>query len=249
MIQVVERIGRIIDILSKNGKAISLADIENSTLLNKGTLCNLLKSLIEIGYVEKSKSGVYRLGSKLRQLAYPQFISDNLITIANKYAKRISLQTHESGLAVRLQEGELKIIAKYIHDQDVVINAQVFSALPGYNTAIGYIFLAFDPTIDYRKVFADSFSEEYDSFDEFIGIIEDIKTQKYHFFEVIGRQAHAMAVPVFRNKKIVLSLGMLIPDFRLNSKQKLKFIKILKQAANDMSEELTSSFKQINNLV
>ena len=249
MIQVVERIGRIIDILSENVKGVSLIDIEKTTNLNKGTLCNLLKSLIEIGYVEKSKNGVYRLGSKLRKLAYPQFLSDNLVTIANHYAKRISRQTQESGLAVIRQDSKLKIIARYIYDQNVVINSQVFGLLPGYNTAIGHIFLAFDPAIDRREVFNNSFADEYDSIDEFLGLIEDIRTKKYHFFELVERQTHALAVPVFRNKKIVLSLGMLVPDFRLNSEKKSRFIRILKQAADDMSEELTSSSNKINNLL
>lgn len=249
MIQVIERIGKIIDILSENVKGISLIDIEKATNLNKGTLCNLLKSLIEIGYVEKSKSGVYRLGEKLRKLAYPQFLSDNLVTIANKYAMRISRQTQESGLAVIRQDNELKIIARYIYDQNVVINSQVFGLLPGYNTAIGHIFLAFDPTIDCHEIFNKSFADEYNSINEFLGLIEDIKTKKYHFFELPERQTQALAVPVFRNKKIVLSLGMLVPDFRLNSENKSKFIKILKQAANDMSEELTSNFNKINNIV
>jgi len=249
MIQVIGRIGKIIDVLSENGKGCSLIDIEKTTQLNKGTLCNLLKSLTEIGYVEKSKSGVYRLGSKLRKLAYPQFLSDNLVSIANHYAKRISRQTQESGLAVIRENSKLKIIARYIYDQNVVINSQVFGLLPGYNTAIGHIFLAFEPTIDCRKVFNDSFADEYSSIDEFIGVIEDIKTKKYHFFELTGRQAYALAVPVFRNKKIVLSLGMLVPDFRFNSENKSKFIRILKQAADDMSKELSSSFNKINNLV
>jgi IclR family transcriptional regulator, pca regulon regulatory protein len=240
MIQVVERIGKIIDILAENEKGISLANIEKNTGLNKGTLCNLLKSLTDIGYVEKSGSGIYRLGCKLREIAYPQFISDNLVDIANQYAKRLSRQTQESGLAVIRQDGELKIIAKYVYDQNIVINSQVFSCLPGYNTAIGYTFLAFDSAIDYKEVFNNCFVNEYNSIGEFLGIIEDIKIRKYHFFEILGRQAHALAVPVFRNKKMILALGMLVPDFRLNSDQKNKFIKILKQAANDMSEELTS---------
>jgi DNA-binding IclR family transcriptional regulator len=249
MIQVVERIGKIIDILSENAKGSSLIDIEKATLLNKGTLCNLLKSLIEIGYVEKSKGGVYRLGAKLRKLAYPQFLSDNLVTIANKYAKRISRQTRESGLAVIRQDGKLKIIGRYIYDQNIVINSQVFGLLPGYNTAIGHIFLAFDPSIDRREIFNKFFADEYSSINEFIGIIEDIKKQRYHFFELAERQAHALAVPVFRNNKIVLSLGMLVPDFRLNSEHKIRFIRILKQAAEDMSEELTSSFNKTNTFI
>ena len=45
------------------------------------------------------------------------------------------------------------------------------------------------------------------------------------------------------------SLAMLVPDFRLNAKNKTKFIRILKQTANDMSEELTSNFNIINSLV
>lgn len=245
MIQVVERIGKIIDVMAECEKGISLADIEGATQLNKGTLCNLLKSLVEIGYVEKTRNGVYRLGDKLRKLAYPQFLSDNLVAIANQYAQQLSDKTRESGLVVIRQDGELKVIAKHVYDQSIVINSQVFSALPSYDTAAGHIFMAFDSTIDCKKIFHDNLADKYNSLDEFYGILEDIKIQKYHFFEIEGRQAHALAVPVFRDDKLVAVLCMLVPDFRLNPEQKYKFIEILKQTASDMSEELTSNFNML----
>jgi DNA-binding IclR family transcriptional regulator len=245
MIQVIERVGKIIDVLAENTKGCFLIDIEAATQLNKGTLCNLLKSLIEIGYVKKSRNGMYKLGEKLCKLAYPYFLSDNLIAIANQYAKRISQKTQESGLAVIRQEDELNIIARHIYDQNIVINSQTFGSLPGYNTAVGYIFLAFDKTIDCKKKFSDYFAAEYYSINDFMGIIEDIRLRKYHVFEIPGRQAYAIAVPVFQGLKIVMVLCTVIPDFRLNSEKKIRIIEVLKQTANDISEELTSNFKQI----
>ena len=65
-----------------------------------------------------------------------------------------------------------------------------------------------------------TFVDKYDSFDEFMGIIEDIRVKRYHFFELTGRQAHAFAVPVFRNKKIVMALAVIIPDFRFEFREK-----------------------------
>lgn len=241
MIQVVERIGGIITFLSKHEQGISLLEIEKATGLNKGTSCNLLKSLISIGFVEKCGIGIYRLGPALRELAYPQFISDNFIELANEYSLKLSDATRESGLAAVRDDGKMKIVARHIYDQSIIINSQMFTTFPIHTTAVGYIFMAFDNALDIREIFHSHLTRKYKSFDEFSGELEDIRSRRYHLIEIPdNRHAHALAAPVFRGDKIACSICTIVPNFRFPLKTRNEFIRVIKRLSAEASTKLST---------
>ena len=54
MIQVIGRVFAILEELSLDGE-VSLDSLAGITGLNKGTLCNILRTLIELGYIRRSR--------------------------------------------------------------------------------------------------------------------------------------------------------------------------------------------------
>ncbi len=242
MIQVVGRIGEIVEILSSHNEGISLIDIESKTGYNKATLCNLLKSLQEIGFVEKAGTGIYRLGSRLRELAYPQFIADNLIAFSHEYARRLAVRTGESGLvAVRYGE-EVQVISRYVLDRNLIVNSQVFSKLT-FGTAAGHILLANEKNLNCRRIYSDYFSHIYESADVLSGVFEDIRNQGYYYYKIPDkRNEYAIASPVFRRERITAAIVAMVPGINITSESKPKLISIVKQVAREMSQELTESF-------
>ncbi len=241
MIQVIERVDKIIDAISANsGEGISLKDIESSTGLNKGTLCNLLKSLCDIGYVEKQQNGIYAIGGKLSKIAFPYFRKDKLYSVAAKISKQLAEETQESALIVAdYEDGKLQVIAKDIFDQAIVINKGVFDDFDDYNTATGLVILAFDETLDKKQIYADSMSSFFDSQKTFFEIINKIRDDSFCELNVEKRLSTAFAVPVFRNGKFIAALGMLVPDIRYNSKNKNTLIEILHKYGYQMTDLLS----------
>jgi len=240
MIQVIERVDKIIDAISANsGEGISLKNIESSTGLNKGTLCNLLKSLCEIGYVEKKQNGIYAIGGKISKIAFPYFRKDKLYSVAAEISKQLAEETQESALIVAdYENGKLQVIAKDVFDQAIVINKGVFDDFDDYNTATGRVILAFDNTLDKKKIYAESLSEFFDSEKTFFEIINEIREESFCELNVENRLSTAFAVPVFRNSKFVAALGMLVPDIRYNSKNKNTLIEVLQKYGYKMTDQL-----------
>jgi DNA-binding IclR family transcriptional regulator len=239
MIQVIERIGVILDLVAEQPEGASLKSIEDASGLNKGTLCNLLKSLCEIGYVSKKHNGVYILGDKLKKLAYPQFIKDTLFTIASKIASNLAEETRESGMVVVRCDDELQVIAKEIYDQSIVINARVFESLPGYSTAIGHIFMAFDPELDVKAIYENELSIHYSTLEELNARLEKVRKDHYFVKRLTDRHSYAIAVPVWNGDKLIATLAMLVPDIRFNTGRDDELIQTLIKYGSKMSRALS----------
>lgn len=67
-IQVIARVARLLDTLAAHDEPISLKTLSGATGLHPSTAFRILASLIEHGFVERSMTGHYRLGSRLLQL-------------------------------------------------------------------------------------------------------------------------------------------------------------------------------------
>ena len=239
MIQVIERIGKILDVVALDPEGVQLKVIEDATSLNKGTLCNLLKSLCDIGFVEKRQSGIYTIGRKLRTLAYPQFMNETLFTLASEIAKRLAAETRESGLVAIRQDNQLQVVAREIFDQGVIINAKVFENMPGFNTAVGHIFLAFDDDIDLQLIHRTELHDMYPTFPDLMAKLASIRKELLFIKEIPGRNAIAAAVPVFRDGILAAALAMVVPDIRFNHDSERRLIATLVSFGKKMSRALS----------
>ena len=239
MIQVVKRIGAIFDSLAEHPQGATLKSIEQATALNKSTLCNLLKSLCDIGYVQQCRKGAYALGEKLVRLAYPGFVKDTLFTIASEITHLLAEETRESGVVVIRHENELQVIAREVYDQDIVINVRMFDSLPGYHTAIGYIFMAFDSELDIEGIYERELKPIYPSKAEFLRVIEQVRTDGVSRLHIADRHAYALAVPVYHNETLTAALGMVVPDIRYDSTHGDDLVAALVQYGRRMSRFLS----------
>lgn len=236
MIQVVERIGKIIDTLAGGCGGVPLKEIEQKTGLNKATLCNLLKSLCDIGYVCKQESGVYAVGERLREIAYPHFVRDNLYTVARQCANDLSRLTCESGVVAIRDGGNLLVIAKAVYEQSLVLNSKLFDSLHNnFNTASGHIFMAFDKELDLQKLYSESLPTRYKSLEELNTELNKIRKDGYCIMHINEREAIALAVPVIHENKIFAAMAIVAPLVRCDSTRENELISYLKTCSRNMS--------------
>lgn len=67
-IQVITRLSLILEAMSAHDEPVSLKILSSTTGLHPSTTFRILASLIEHGFVERSVTGYYRLGTRLLQL-------------------------------------------------------------------------------------------------------------------------------------------------------------------------------------
>ncbi len=236
MIQVLERTNNILNIISKNPNGVALKDIVDDTGLNKSTICNLLKTLNDIGYVRKKQSGIYCIGDKLIKLAYPYFSNDSFVGSAEKIAKELVAESHEAALVAVRKNGELQVIAKEIYDQSVVINTHRFGILNNYNTAVGHIYMAFDDGLNPEALYRQDLKNAYKSYREFEAVLRETRKQGYLSMTVHDGEIHAVAVPVFAGQKIIACLALVAPQVRTTPEKLEDYIHMVQKYGLKLSE-------------
>jgi DNA-binding IclR family transcriptional regulator len=236
MILVIKKVFDSMELLSKRQK-MSLKEICEATGLNKGTLCNILKTLVELGYVKKLAESLYALDEKFHSLASHGINRSGLRSLAEKYASELSFSTKESGLVSVLSDGKVVLMAKSVFDRSVIINTDIFNALPLYTSASGKVLLAFmgkehDSLL--KKCSKDgvdlaSLKKE----------LSEIRNSGICIQNIAGREAYAMAAPVFgANGKIIAAMGICVPSVRLKGARRLAISEKLRELSKNMSAEM-----------
>ncbi|MFA7185386.1 MAG: helix-turn-helix domain-containing protein [Victivallales bacterium] len=142
MIQVIKRAFKVLETLSPNTR-ITLDSLSKATQLNKGTLCNILKTLIEIGYVEKTGAGSYKLSPKLLELTTPFSKARIVEELSQRHTQVLAKETRESCVASTLRENQVHIIAQTQYERSLMINVySVYKDLSLYGSVSGQVLVS-----------------------------------------------------------------------------------------------------------
>lgn len=147
-IQSVERAAALVRHLASRHEPVALADLALSVGLAKPTVHGLLRTLVDVGFVEQDDlTGGYRLAPEVLTLGYERIGSDELRSSAINWADALAART---GLAVRLaivSRGEA-LVAHHVFRPDAVVDQRLEtgSRVPLHATAVGKVLLAFDPS-------------------------------------------------------------------------------------------------------
>jgi DNA-binding IclR family transcriptional regulator len=243
MIQVIERTFSVIKLLSLDN-GVSLDALAKSTSMNKGTLCNILKTLIELGYVAKSGTGSYLISKNFYALSYPQFKKDIIRDKAEVCVKSISDNTKESCAAAKLtDEGEIEIVSQAQFKRGVMVNAEVYTKLSLFHSVTGRVLLAYADEAKLKRIvdihgFPKKEWDSIDSWEKLQKAIAKIKKNGIAIMENKELEIKAFAVPVVcQQQGICLSLGLTVPLMRLDERLVLNS---LRENQNRLGEEIST---------
>ncbi len=242
MIQVIERTFSIMELLSPD-KGVSLDRLTRSTGLNKGTLCNILKSLVELNYVEKNGNGTYIISKKFYALAQSYSPDNTLNELAEHYVKIVASETRESGVIAKLNDsGDIEILAQDQFKRSVMVSAEVYENLSLYGSVTGRILLSYQPEEKLRMFIKKNGypNEEWDNisnWDELQNSIAVIREKEMSVMVNKDQEIKAFAVPVLDGDNICASIGLTVPISRLDERA---VIEVLRKNQKNMSEAIQS---------
>lgn len=140
-IQVIQRLGALLDAIARQGEAASLKILAAETGLHPSTAFRILASLGEIGLVERDANGAYRLGVKLRQLATRIPRDFDLRTYALPVMERLRNDVGETvNLTVRAGD-EIIYIERATPNRMMRVEQIIGSRAPLHITAVGKLLL------------------------------------------------------------------------------------------------------------
>lgn len=242
MIQVIERTFAILEELSLDGE-VSLESLARITGLNKGTLCNILRTMIELGYVSRPRSSHYSLTGRFRELAQEEMFSPVEIEAFRKCVNSLAESTGESGVLAVMRGDRIAVTAQAQYQRALMINPfEIYAALSLYRSVSGRILVS-NLSVQERKAlcartgYPGADWEDISSSAELEISCKKIRQSGISIMENPVEQIISFAVPVFHSSGKVMSLGLTMPMMRCRAGERNRIIKLLKEHAAAISQK------------
>ncbi len=239
MIQVIQRSFSILEMLSPD-TGVKLEDLTVTTGLNKGTLCNILKSLVELGYVDKGGNGTYLISKKFYALAQPYCQEQRLLDQVKNSLKYFTEATRESGVAAVLNKNsEVEIIAQEQYRRSIMVSREVYQNLSLYHSVTGRILVSYAPEEELQRIirqhgFPGEQWNNIENLDELRESIRCVRKQKMAVMENRELEIKAFAAPCILADGRCVSIGLTVPLARLDEQS---VVSTLRKIQAEISKE------------
>lgn len=142
----------ILDLLTREQRPLSLAEVSTKLGINKSTAYNILNTMADMGVVEKVSANAYQLGFKLYLLGRAAGQGSVLINTIHPFLKEINENTLLSAF-LGMMNGPWAIILDKVDDAfDIKIHSEVGMKLPLLAGAGGRALLSLLPDEEIEKI-------------------------------------------------------------------------------------------------
>lgn len=243
MIQVITRALDILEFVAQHGKEpVQLIKIAENAGLSQPTTANIVKTLVTKNYLEQvgRKTG-YRLGVGAYQLTGNLSYNQNLILAAKDLMEELTHQLNETCLLGVLRNNKRYILHVVHSDQDLQVRTRTEAEI--YYTATGRLLIAYLT------------QKELDNLIQAIGLpsaevwpgvqtreaLEKAlqKIRKEEFVQTLNaKHIVGFAIPIYKNKQVISSLSVFLPESRFSTTHKEKIFKLMHRTAKKITERL-----------
>jgi DNA-binding IclR family transcriptional regulator len=243
MIQVVNKALDILELISQDrSRLYTLKEISAQLSLNKGTCANIIKTLVSRGYIEQEgRMTGYRLGSMSYLLTGNYSHKRELLEASSEPMHKLSDELNESCILSVLKDNMRLVLneVKSTHELQV-INKKEKEA---YRTSTGRMILACMEPKEQKK-----FQKKYglpepdvwagiEDEDDLAIELQKIK-KKQMAVQISKSQIIGIAMPVYKGKKVIASLGVYLPQARYTATMQEIILQKLKETNDLINKKL-----------
>jgi DNA-binding IclR family transcriptional regulator len=246
MIQVIHRALDILELITQDrSRLYTLNEISTRLKLNKATCANILKTLVTRGYVEQEgRMTGYRLGSMSYLLTGNYSHKQELLSAAIEPMNQISGLLNEGCILAVLNDDKRIVLheIKTIHELQVV-NKKEKTA---YSASTGRMILAClekKEQKEFIRKFGLPASEVWvgiEDEDDLLTEFNQIK-KKQLAVQISVAQIVGLAVPIFKDKKVIASLGVYLPQSRYTAAMQAKILDEIKKTGETINHKLNEN--------
>jgi DNA-binding IclR family transcriptional regulator len=244
MIQVVQKLFRILELM-RDGEAVSIKYLAAETGYDKGSLCNLLKTLVDLGYLEKPGSGQYRLTEKFAALGMQRRRAEEVERVCTRCAARLAERTEESGVVSTLRNGKVEILAQAQHPRRVMVQISHYRDLSLYHSASGRALLCGMEAEEAERLARETglpASGQWPhtgSLAAFRRGLRELRAQNPVVLVNLQSEISSFAVPVRDGEgRLCAALGLTVPVFRMTPESQGHLFDTLRQCAEALEADL-----------
>jgi len=244
MIQVIHRAFDILEFVARDrNKEYGLGEISESLGLNKGTCANIMKTLVNRGYLDQAgKKRGYKLGPRAYFLTGSFFLKEELLQVSAEPMKELQGKLNECCILAVMKDNMRYTLHKVSSTQElqVITNNEEKHV---YHTATGRMILA---CMDHpeRELFIQKYGLPGALWKGVVdkpGLIRELDRIKEEQLAIHYDGAHVTGIgaPVYKNTNVVASLGIYLPEVRFTGPLKERIYSEISKAASLISEKMT----------
>jgi DNA-binding IclR family transcriptional regulator len=144
-IQSIERAAAILKLLSGRSRRLGLVELVGELGLPKGTVYGMLRTLMQVGFVEQTESGKYQIGATLLHLGSSYLDGNELRTRALNWSDWLAARSKESVRIGTAHDCQVLVVHHVFRPDDSPQTLEVGSLLPAHASAMGKALLANNP--------------------------------------------------------------------------------------------------------
>lgn len=246
IIQAVERALKILDLFDEQDMELKITDISERMQLHKSTVHSLLKTLQVHGYIDQNtENGKYRLGMKLFERGNFVIHGLDIRKVAKRYLVDLSMKTGQTTHLVILDDKEGVYIDKVEGPLATILYSRIGRRIPIHSSGVGKALVAWKSEKELQSIldgyhYVAQTSKTITNERDFRKELEKIREQGY----AIDNQENepgvrCIAVPIRNHQGHVIaavSISTLVS--RVDDQELEHFLQLLKEAANEMSEQM-----------
>ncbi|MCB5702120.1 IclR family transcriptional regulator [Megasphaera elsdenii] len=224
----------VLDLFVECNTGMTLKEIAEHTHLNTSTAFRIVNTLERRQYLTRNDtSKQYRLGPRALALGYSSHWTENVITLAKPYLRRLQQLFNET-VSIYIAEGDCRICLDHIestHSLRRVI--PIGESLPLYKGAAGRVLLAWTSDDERQR-----YIEKYGNISE-----EEFATIRHNGYAITQDESEhglfALSVPIFNFEgQVIASLTIAGPSMRFYDSIRQKMLFTMSQYAYEISHSL-----------
>ncbi|MDR1503440.1 MAG: helix-turn-helix domain-containing protein [Prevotella sp.] len=250
MIQVINRALSILELIaSDSSREFRLSEIADTLDLNHGTCANILKTLIQRNYIEQSsaKKG-YKLGYMAYKLCDSNQYNEELINIAKDPIDKLGENLNEAIILSIIKNDKRILLYERTSTEELQVRTTLESSV--YRATTGRMILSY-----YSPKELDNFieragmptEEDWPEVKTKEDLIYQLNIIHNNNIEIYNNKNHVigLATPIFKNNKIIASLGIYLPDARYRQAEKKLLPILLKKTTDIINKKIILHNKHI----
>lgn len=245
-IKVLEKAFTILEIIADDPSSPhSLSMIARRLGFNESTTAHILKTLVQKGYLEKSypQKG-YTLGPMAYYMTRYGPYRKDLINKAQPYMVKLAEEVHEEVLMVTMHLNRRYILFRVNGNKVLKIKKEFEREESVYQAATSRLLLAFEP-LEQQYAFIENYGlpgGNWPEMDSPAKLIKALKKIRDSELSIIMHPHHVVGVarPIWENGQVVAALGLWLPEYRFQDKNKQKILEEIQTTSNEISKTLSS---------
>lgn len=246
MIQVINRALNIIEVIAQdNEKEWRLSEIADTLELNHGTCANILKTLVQRGYVEQAgmKKG-YKLGYMIYQLTNSGGYNADLVNASKMLMDKFRDEINETVILSVVKNNKRILLHEALCNHEIHVRTTQESSV--YRATTGRMILAhYSPKElnDFINKTGLPSEEDWPEVTCKSELIQALNETRGKSVEVTWNKHHVvgLATPIFKKNKIVASLGVYLPDIRFSKAERNQIMKAMQDTTDAINKKLNGA--------